>query len=400
MGTKHAGAAMAVGSIFFVQFGLAASVPLFDELGPGGVAALRLGWGGLILLALVRPRPGDFSRRALLACVGLGVATAGLTTLFMAAVARLPMGTATALEFLGPLGVAAVRGPRSARAWPVVAAVGVALLTEPWRGGVDLVGVGYALGAGACWAAYIVLTQRVGDEVSGVRGLAVSMPVAGLVATAVAGPGAFGDLTWQLVLVGLGLAILVPVVPFTLELLALRRLTASAFGVLMSLEPAAALLIGLLVLHQVPGPAAVAGIALVVTASIGAQRTGARPEAVTESIGAQRAGTGPEVVTESTGAQGTGTGPEAVTESTAAQGTGTGPEAVTESVGAQHTGARPGLVADRVQPITLRPEPVVADAQRITTAPQPAATDAQRIPAGPEPAAVGPHTAVVPHNAV
>ncbi|MFG2040233.1 DMT family transporter [Dactylosporangium sp. NPDC048998] len=318
MGTNRTGAAMAVGSILCVQFGLAASVPLFDDLGPAGVAALRLVWGGLILLALVRPRPADFGRRALLACAGLGVATAGLTTLFMAAVSRLPMGTATALEFLGPLGVAVVRGRRSAKAWPIVAAAGVALLTEPWRQGVDLVGVGYALAAAVCWAAYIVLTQRVGDEVSGLRGLAVSMPIAGLVATLVAGPAVFTHLTWELALAGLGLAVLVPVIPFSLELLALRRLTAGAFGVLMSLEPAAALLIGLLVLRQVPGLAAVAGIALVVTASIGAQSTGARAEPVTESdevtAGAQRTDARTEPATESdedevamsTGAQRTG----------------------------------------------------------------------------------------------
>ncbi|GAA4255551.1 EamA family transporter [Dactylosporangium darangshiense] len=293
MATNRAGAAMAVGSILCVQFGLAASVPLFDDLGPAGVAALRLGWGGLILLVLIRPRPAQFTRRALLACVGLGVATAGLTSLFMAAVSRLPMGTATALEFLGPLGVAVVRGRRTAKAWPIVAAAGVVLLTEPWRQGVDVVGVGYALGAGACWAAYILLTQFVGDEVSGLRGLAVSMPVAGVVAAVIAGPGVFADLDWRLALAGLGLAVLVPVIPFSLELLALRRLTAGAFGVLMSLEPAAALLIGLLVLRQVPGPAAVAGIALVVAASIGAQRSGARTESDTERGGVDTEGIEP-----------------------------------------------------------------------------------------------------------
>jgi threonine/homoserine efflux transporter RhtA len=107
-----------------------------------------------------------------------------------------------------------------------------------------------ALAAGACWAAYILLTQKVGDEVTGVRGLAVSMPVAALVATAVAGPSVLGRLTWQVVLVGLGLALLLPVVPFCLELLALRRLTTAAFGTLMSLEPAAALLVGAVALHQ------------------------------------------------------------------------------------------------------------------------------------------------------
>jgi inner membrane transporter RhtA len=197
--------------------------------------------------------------------------------LFMAAVARLPLGTASALEFLGPLGVAVARS-RGGRmlAWPVLAAVGVVLLTEPWHGSVDVVGVALALGAAVCWAAYILLTQAVGDELTGLHGLAVSLPVAGLVATVVAGPGAFPSMTWELALVGLGLAVLLPVVPFSLEMLALRRLTTSAFGTLMSLEPAIALVMGLVLLHQVPGLWPVLGVGFVVAAGIGAERTGAR----------------------------------------------------------------------------------------------------------------------------
>jgi inner membrane transporter RhtA len=273
------GTSMAVASIVLVQLGLAVSVGLIDRIGTEGAAWLRLAWAGVILLVLVRPRPRDLGRSALLSCVLLGVVTAGVTMLFMAAIARLPLGTASALEFLGPLGVAVARGRRGARIWPVVAAAGVLLLTEPWHGTADLVGVAYALGAGACWAAYILLTQRVGDAVSGFTGLAVSMPVAALVATAVAGPSVFGHLTPELLLIGLGLAVLLPVVPFALELMALRRLTTAAFGTLMALEPAAALLIGLLVLGQVPTVVAVAGIAFVVAAGIGAERTGARAPA-------------------------------------------------------------------------------------------------------------------------
>jgi inner membrane transporter RhtA len=152
----------------------------------------------------------------------------------------------------------------------------VLLLTEPWHGGVDRLGVAFALAAAVCWAAYILLTQKVGDEVAGLRGLAVSMPVAGLVATAVAGPTVLPHLTWTVVLAGLGLALLVPIVPFTLELLALRRLTTAAFGTLMALEPAIALMIGAVVLRQTPGVAAATGVAFVVVAGIGAERTGGR----------------------------------------------------------------------------------------------------------------------------
>lgn len=274
--TARAGASMAVVSMLCVQLGLAASVGLIDDLGAEGAAFLRLAWAGVILLVIVRPRRSDFSRRSFWTCVQLGVVTASVTMLFMAALERLPLGTASALEFLGPLGVAIARGQGGRKLWPALAAVGVLLLTQPWSGAADPVGVAFALGAAVCWAAYILLTQRVGDEVLGIKGLAVSMPVAGLVATAVAGPSTFGQLTPELLLIGVGLAILLPVVPFTLELLALRRLTTSAFGTLMSLEPAFALVIGFIFLSQAPGWLAVAGVLFVVAAGIGAERTGAR----------------------------------------------------------------------------------------------------------------------------
>jgi inner membrane transporter RhtA len=275
----RSGAALALASMTLVQVGLAASVGLFDEVGPEGAACLRLAWAGVILLVLVRPRPSSFSREGLLAGIGLGVATAGVTMCFMAAVARLPLGTASALEFLGPLGVAVARGHGSTKVWPALAAVGVVLLTEPWRGAADGVGILLALAAAVCWAAYIVLTQRVGDTVSGVRGLAISMPVAGLIAVAVSGPALAPELTPRLLLLGLGLAILLPVVPFALELLALRRLTTTAFGTLMSLEPAIALIVGLIALGQRPGVLPALGILVVVVAGIGAERTGARAAA-------------------------------------------------------------------------------------------------------------------------
>lgn len=267
---------MAVASMLCVQLGLAASVGLIDDVGAGGAAWLRLFWAGVLLLVLVRPRLSTFSPAALRAGTALGVATAGVTLLFMAAVARLPLGTASALEFLGPLGVAVVRGRGTGRVWALLAAAGVLCLTQPWTGDADPVGVGFALAAACCWAAYILLTQRVGDEVAGLGGLAISMPVAALVATVVAGPGVAGDLTPQLMLLGLGLAVLLPVVPFALELLALRRLTTAAFGTLMALEPAFALAIGFLALAQVPNALSVAGVALVVAAGIGAERSGAR----------------------------------------------------------------------------------------------------------------------------
>ena len=279
--SARSGASMAVASMLCVQLGLAASVGMIDQVGAGGAAWLRLFWAGVLLLVVVRPRLSAFSREALRAGVALGVVTAGVTLLFMAAVDRLPLGTASALEFLGPLGVAVVRSRGVGRAWALVAALGVLCLTQPWAGSADPVGVAFALAAAVCWAAYILLTQRVGEAVSGVAGLSISMPVAALVATVVAGPGVVGRLTPELMLAGLGLAILLPVVPFTLELLALRRLTTGAFGTLMALEPAFALMIGFVALHQVPNLLAVLGIGFVVAAGIGAERSGTRTSAGT-----------------------------------------------------------------------------------------------------------------------
>jgi inner membrane transporter RhtA len=276
MSSTRAGTAMAIGSMLCVQIGLAVALQLVDDLGAAGVTWLRLAWAGLILLVLVRPRPSDFSRSAFRATVLLGVVTSGTALFFMAAIAHLPLGTASALEFLGPLGVAVWRGRGRVRIWAVLAAVGVACLTRPWTGEADLVGVGFALAAAVCWGVYIVLTQYVGDEVPGLKSLAVSMPSAALVATLVAAPSTVGRLTPELVLIGLGLAILLPVVPYTLEFLALRRLTTAAFGTLMCLEPAIALLIGFVVLSQQPDALAVLGIACVVIAGIGAERSGGR----------------------------------------------------------------------------------------------------------------------------
>ncbi|MDI2126583.1 EamA family transporter [Yinghuangia seranimata] len=279
LGGAQGGALMAVGAMLCVQTGLAVSVQLFDRIGPLGATWLRLMCAGVILLVLVRPKPSDFARRDLLACMGLGVVTAGMMLLFMSAAARIPLGTASALEFLGPLGVSLYAARGRARIWALPAAAGVVLLTEPWHGGVDGVGVACALGAAVGWAGYILLTQHVGDKVTGLKGLAVSLPTAAVVATFVAAPTEAGDLTWQLLGIGLALAVLHPVLPFSLEVAALRRLAANAFGVLMSVEPAIAVVIGLVILGQVPGPLSVVGVLLVVGAGMAATRGGARDSA-------------------------------------------------------------------------------------------------------------------------
>jgi inner membrane transporter RhtA len=277
---------MATGSMVCVQIGLALAIGLMDRIGSEGAAWLRLAWAGLILLAVVRPRRAAFTRSTFMACVALGVVTASVTLLFMAALDRIPLGTASALEFLGPLGVAVAQGRGGRRIlWPGLAAVGVVLLTDPWAGTVDPVGVLYALAAGVCWGGYILLTQRVGDGVDGINGLAVSMPVAGVVATLVVGPSVLAKMTPEILLIGIGLAVLLPVVPFALEMMSLRRLTTATFGTLMALEPAFAMIVGLIVLDQVPGAWAVLGICLVVAAGVGAARSGARTTPVPAEVG-------------------------------------------------------------------------------------------------------------------
>jgi inner membrane transporter RhtA len=280
------GVLMATGSMLCVQTGLAVAIGLMDRIGAEGAAWLRLAWAGLILLVVVRPRRAAFTRSMFMTCVVLGVVTASVTLLFMSALDRIPLGTAAALEFLGPLGVAVAKGKGGRRlVWPAFAAVGVVLLTNPWANSVDPLGVLYALGAATCWAGYILLTQRVGDGVDGINGLAASMPVAGVVATLVVGPSVLAKMTPEILLIGVGLAVLLPVVPFVLELLALRRLTTAAFGTLMSLEPAFALVVGTVVLNQIPGVWSVLGICMVVTAGVGASRSGARSLPIPAEVG-------------------------------------------------------------------------------------------------------------------
>jgi inner membrane transporter RhtA len=277
---------MAMGSMLCVQVGLALAVTLIGRIGVEGAAWLRLAWAGVLMLAIVRPRPSAFTKKTFLVCVALGVVTASVTMLFMAAAGRIPLGTASALEFLGPLGVAVANGRGGGRVlWPGLAAGGVFLLTQPWEGAVDPVGVLYALGSAVCWACYILLTQRVGDEVAGINGLAVSMPVAGVASTIVVGPQVLPLMSPEILIMGVGLAILLPVVPFALEMMALRRLNTAAFGTLMALEPGFAMIVGLIILHQVPGPAGVVGICLVVAAGVGAARTGARAAPVPAEVG-------------------------------------------------------------------------------------------------------------------
>ena len=276
---------LAVVAMLSVQLSAAWSMDLIAEVGAGGTAWLRLTAGAVIFLALARPSLRAVRRHDVPVLLGLGLASGLMGVMFLAAIERIPLGTAVAIEFLGPLTVAAVRSHnKQALVWPLMALLGVLLLTEPWQGEIDPLGVGFAAGAGIGWGAYIVLTQRVGDRFTGIQGLALTVPIAAL-ATAVVGiPQAAGHLNFGVVAVAIGLALLFPVIPFALEMAALRRMTHTAFGTLMALEPAFGVLVGLLVLSQIPSILQAAGILLVVGAGAGAQRGGRRRPDTTAEV--------------------------------------------------------------------------------------------------------------------
>jgi inner membrane transporter RhtA len=277
---------LAVAAMLSVQLGSALSVGLIGSVGPAGTAWLRLSMGALIFLAIARPPLRSLRRQDVPVLLGLGVATGLMTIMFLAAIERIPLGTAVAIEFLGPLTVAAVRSSsRRALTWPVLALVGVILLTEPWQGRIDLLGVAFAGLAALGWAVYILLTQRVGDRFTGIGALSFTIPVAAGTAAIVGIPQAWGDLTFEILIAAAGLALLLPVLPFALEMLALRRMTHTAFGTLMALEPAIGLVLGLLVLQQSPSLTQLAGIAIVVLAGAAAQRGGRRSAREEEAPG-------------------------------------------------------------------------------------------------------------------
>ena len=267
-----AGAAMLA-----VQLSSALSVGLINQVGPAGTAWLRLSMGAIILLLIARPPLHLIRRRDVPVLLALGVATGLMTTAFLAAIDHIPLGTAVAIEFLGPLTVAALRSRnRRMLVWPVLALAGVVLMTEPWHGEVNLAGIGFAALAGIGWGVYILLTQQVGDRFQGISGLSITIPVAAVVAALLGVPQAVGHLDWRVLLIAAGLALLAPVAAFGLEMLALRRMTHTAFGTLMAVEPAIGVLLGLIVLHQTPSALQIGGIVLVVLAGAGAQRGGTR----------------------------------------------------------------------------------------------------------------------------
>jgi inner membrane transporter RhtA len=261
---------LVLAGIVSVQFGGALAQTLIPVIGAGGSVVMRLLFATVLLLAFVRPRWRGHSRKAWATVTAFGVALGLMNFTFYSSLAYLPIGVAVTIEFIGPLALAAALSRRLVDAVAVLAAAaGVVLISEALStplAELELTGIALALAAGGFWAAYIVLSGRTGAEFPRLEGLAIAMVVATAV-TLPLGVGSIPEWTGETLLKGLGIAVLSSVLPYSLELLALRRLSAKVFGILLSLEPAFAALAGLIVLGQVLSPTQLAGMALVVAAS-------------------------------------------------------------------------------------------------------------------------------------
>ncbi len=258
-----------------VQFGGALAVTLMPRAGALGVVTLRLLVAALVLMVLCRPKLRGHSRADWGTVIVFGVAMAAMNGLFYQSVARIPLGPAVTLEVLGPLALSVLASRRAVNlVWAALALAGVFLLGGGGFSGLDPLGVVFALGAGAMWAAYIVFSARTGRRFPQADGLALAMAVAAVLFLPL-GVVESGTKLLDPTVLGLGaaVAVLSSVLPYTLELLALRRLPASTFAILMSLEPALAAAAGFLILDQALSTAEAAAIALVIAASMGAVRT-------------------------------------------------------------------------------------------------------------------------------
>ncbi|MEU4679334.1 EamA family transporter [Micromonospora sp. NPDC023737] len=281
--TNAGAVGLVLGGALSVQFGSAVATMLFPRTGVAGAVTLRLVISAVLLLIVCRPRLRGHDRADWLAAGTFGLILAAMNSIFYQAIERIPLGPAVTLEVLGPLALSVFTARRTA-SW-VCAGVGLAGVALLGRGGfdrLDPLGATLALIAGATWAAYIVFSARVGARFRGADGLAVALVVAAVL-TLPAGLATAGTvlLDPSVLALGVSLAALASGVPYTLELLALRRLPTATFAVLMSLGPAVAALAGYLVLGQQLTLLEVVAIALVIAASIGAVRvnaaTGARP---------------------------------------------------------------------------------------------------------------------------
>ncbi len=265
--------------IVSVQAGAALAKGLFPALGPIGTVGLRVALSAIMLLVAFRPGLRRITAAQWRAVIPYGLVLGTMNILFYLSLSRIPLGVAVTVEFVGPLAVA-VFGSRRAvdMAWVVLVAAGIALIT-PWSGGgADALGVLLALAAGACWAAYILLGGRLSRIMAGGASVATGMLIASFVALPAAiATGGFARLTLLLFVAGIGVALLSSAIPYTLEMIALNRLPARTFGILMSLEPAVAALVGLVFLHELLSVRQWLAVALIIAASTGSTLTSRRP---------------------------------------------------------------------------------------------------------------------------
>ncbi|MGB6425703.1 MAG: EamA family transporter [Solirubrobacterales bacterium] len=255
-----------------VQLGAAVATTVFDELGPGGAVFLRTLFAAAVLLAIWRPVAGSLRGAPLRDVLAFGLVLAGMNCFFFLALDRLPLGIAVALEFTGPLGVAIAssRRPRDLL-WAGLATTGILLLAPGIGGGLDLLGALFALTAGGFWAAYILLSARVGRGPVGRPGLAVAMGFATLLLLPIGLADGGGELLDpRLLAIGVAIAMLSSAIPYVVEMEALRRLPPGTFGVLLSMEPAFAALVGFVALSQSLPARELLAIGLIVAASAGA----------------------------------------------------------------------------------------------------------------------------------
>lgn len=262
---------LALLAILSVQIGAAVGKGLFPAIGPLGTTFLRQGFAAILLLLLWRPQVRRLTRAQYLNVLLFGVVLTAMNGAFYSALRFIPLGVAVTLEFVGPLGLALVQSRRVKDiVWALLAVVGILLLAPPGQEAINLMGVGLALLAGILWAGYILCSTRVGRSFTGGQGLALAVAVATVVIAPLGiSSGGAALLRPQVLFTGMGVAILSSVIPFSLELEALRRLPSRVFGILMSMEPAVATLIGFLVLREAIGLREILAIALIISASVG-----------------------------------------------------------------------------------------------------------------------------------
>lgn len=259
-----------------IQSGASLAKTLFPLVGAQGTTTLRLLFAAVIMVLLLRPWRATLTARSLLTVVIYGIALGGMNFLFYMSLRSVPLGIAVALEFTGPLAVALYASRRPLDfVWIALAVAGLILLIPMGdaKAGIDLIGAAYALGAGACWALYILFGQKAGND-NGIQTAALGVVIAALFIAPIgiihAGTALLSP---ALLPVALGVAVLSTALPYSLEMVALTRLPARTFGTLMSIEPAFGALSGLFFLHEVLSLSQWLAIAAIITASIGATLT-------------------------------------------------------------------------------------------------------------------------------